>query len=222
MLAGLVAAIGCSSSNQSGEPAPKAEPVARETSAGEGAADRVAAPAVTGLGKAPAFTLPDQDGKPVSLASFAGKTVVLEWFNPGCPFVRYAHGEGPLADQAKRVTERGVVWLAINSSAPGKEGHGVADNVEAATRWGMAHPILFDEDGAVGRQYGAKTTPHMYVIDPQGNLVYRGAIDNAPMGNLDGDTAVNFVDEALAALTAGRPVATPERKSYGCSVKYAN
>jgi peroxiredoxin len=135
---------------------------------------------------APGFSLPDLDGKTVSLADFAGKTVVLEWFNPDCPFVKYAHTEGPLAAMAVEQSEAGVVWLAINSGAPGKQGAGVERNREAAAEWKMSHPILLDEDGKVGHAYGATTTPHMFVIDGAGKLVYAGGLDNAPLGRVDG------------------------------------
>ncbi len=171
---------------------------------------------------APAFTLTDTDGKTVKLADYAGKTVVLEWFNPDCPFVKYAHGDGPLKDQAARWAKKGVVWLAINSGAPGKQGAGKDRNVEARKEYGMAYPVLLDENGATGKAYGAKTTPHMYVIDGKGNLVYIGALDNAPLGRVDGDTLVNYVDQALDAVLAGKKVATPQTKSYGCSVKYGS
>lgn len=171
--------------------------------------------------KAPAFTLPDLQGNKVSLADFAGKTVVLEWFNPGCPFVKYAHAEGPLKDAAAKAAAQGVVWLAINSGAPGKQGHGVETNQQAAKSWAMAHPVLLDEDGKVGRAYGAKTTPHMYVIDGAGTLVYAGGLDNAPMGKPEGGPLRSFLDAALADLAAGRPLATPSAPPYGCSVKYA-
>jgi Redoxin len=148
--------------------------------------------------------------------------VVLEWFNPECPFVKKNHGEGPLKDMAKKASEKGVVWLAVNSSAPGKQGHGAAVNREGKQRFGLSHPVLLDESGEVGRLYGATNTPHMYVVDPAGTLVYRGAIDNAPDGDPRGDHFVNYVDAALADLAAGKPVANPEVKAYGCSVKYAN
>jgi len=168
---------------------------------------------------APAFTLTDLHGAEVSLADFTGKTVVLEWFNPGCPFVKYAHGEGPLASQAAKTVSDEVVWLAVNSGAPGKEGHGLKTNRDAAAEWNMSHPVLIDEDGAVGRLYGAVTTPHMYVIDPTGTLVYRGALDNRPLGK-GGGTTNNFVALALADLAASQPVGTSDTKPYGCSVKY--
>ncbi|MBX2796079.1 MAG: redoxin domain-containing protein [Myxococcales bacterium] len=170
---------------------------------------------------APAFTLTDLSGTSHSLSDLRGSTVVLEWFNPGCPYVKYAHGEGPLEDQASRVQGDGIKWLAINSGAPGKQGHGVEANTAAKAAWSMEHPVLVDEDGAVGRAYGAITTPQMYVIDPEGTLVYKGAIDNKPMGKGRGTTK-NFVDLALASLAAGTAVETADTKPYGCSVKYAN
>jgi peroxiredoxin len=177
------------------------------------------------LGKpAPDFALKDLDGKEVRLSSFKGKTVVLEWFNPGCPFVRNAHTKGSLKDTAKRTGANGVVWLAINSAAPGKQGHGADANREAAKTYAMAHPILMDESGDVGRQYGATNTPHMMVVDDKGTLVYRGAIDNSPDGEGQSPTGgklVNYVDATLGDIGAARPVSTPETKAYGCSVKYA-
>ena len=129
---------------------------------------------------APDFTLPDLDGKPVKLSDHRGKTVVLEWFNPQCPFVRMSHTKGSLVDAAARHAKDGVVWLAINSNAPGKQGNAPDVNRQAKTAFGMQHPLLRDEAGAVGRQYGATHTPHMFVIDPSGTLVYAGAIDNSP------------------------------------------
>lgn len=135
---------------------------------------------------APTFSLPDLDGKQVSLADFAGKTVVLEWFNPDCPFVKYAHDGGPLATLAKQQGEAGIVWLAINSGAAGKQGHGAERNREAKQEWKLEHPILLDEDGSVGHSYGATNTPQMFVIDGEGKLVYAGALDNAPLGEVQG------------------------------------
>ena len=177
-------------------------------------------PATAELGKpAPAFSLPDLTGDQVALADFAGKTVVLEWFNPGCPFVQYAHGEGPLSDLAARTVSDQVVWLAINSGAPGKQGHGVQANQEAAATWSMSHPILVDEDGTVGRAYGAKTTPQMFVIDAEGAVVYMGALDNAPFGKVEG-TRQAYVEQALGQLAAGQPITVGSTKPYGCSVKY--
>jgi len=174
---------------------------------------------------APDFTLPDLDGKPVRLGDFRGKTVVLEWFNPECPFVRASHTKGSLVDTAVRVTREGVVWLAINSGAPGKQGHGAAKNREGMTRFSLSHPILLDESGAVGKLYGAARTPHMYVVNAEGKLVYRGAIDNSPDGEAEsptGGTLVRYVESALAALKDGKSPSVSETEAYGCSVKYSN
>lgn len=184
------------------------------------------APASPVVGKpAPAFTLHDLDGKEVSLASFAGKTVVLEWFNPGCPFVKASHTVGSLKEEAKKQTANGVVWLAINSGAPGKQGNDLEANKEAVKTFGLEHPVLRDEDGKVGHAYGATNTPNLFVIDKTGTVVYAGAIDNSPDGEgqspADG-TLVNYVDAALADLAAGRPVQTPVTKPYGCGVKYGS
>jgi peroxiredoxin len=176
------------------------------------------------IGKpAPDFTLTDIDGKQVSLSSFKGKTVVLEWFNPGCPFVKRNHTEGPLKDMAKNETAKGTVWLSINSGAPGKQGAGKDESVKGREKYGMTNPILLDENGAVGRAYGAKSTPTMFVIDKTGALVYRGAIDNAPDGDPRGsDKVENYVTNALSDLAAGKPVQKPETESYGCGVKYGS
>jgi peroxiredoxin len=185
------------------------------------AASWAQAPTTAELGKtAPDFTLPALDGSSVSLAALRGKTVVLEWFNPGCPYVKQAHGAGgKLATLASEQPDN-VVWLAINSGAPGKQGHGKDTNLAAAKEWSMKHPILLDESGAVGKAYGAMTTPHVYVIDAKGTLVYRGGLDNAPLGKLEGTSYQNHLSAALADLQAGKPVAVPETKPYGCSVKY--
>ena len=175
--------------------------------------------------KAPDFELSDLDGKPVKLSSFLGKTVVLEWFNPECPFVKNSHTKGSLVGTAEKHQKQGVVWLAINSGAPGKQGTGAEKNQSAKASFGFTHPVLLDESGAVGKAYDAKRTPHLYVIDPKGVLVYRGAIDNSPDGegeSPEGGKLVNHVDAALADLAAGRPVAKPETEAYGCSVKYGS
>lgn len=175
------------------------------------------------LGKAaPDFTLKDLDGKPHKLSDYKGKTVILEWYNPDCPFVVKQHNEGPLKTMAKDVAANGVVWLAINSGAPGKQGAGLERNKTSLTEYGIAHPILLDEDGKVGKAYKARNTPHMYVIKPDGTLAYMGAIDNAPMGKVPESGLVNHVADALADLAANRPVKVPETKAYGCSVKYAD
>ncbi len=211
------------------EPAPKEEPKAEEAKAeatAEAAAgDSKEAPTTAAVGEAaPEFSLKNLDGEDVSLASFEGKTVVLEWFNPDCPFVKYSHSEGPLKELAETAAEKkeGLVWLAINSGAPGKQGHGVERNKKAMEEYGMSYDILVDEDGAVGKAYGAKTTPHMYVISPEGTLEYAGALDNAPMGKVKGDSFTNYVTMALDKLAQGEKVDPRETKPYGCSVKYGS
>jgi peroxiredoxin len=178
------------------------------------------------IGKpAPDFTLSDLDGHPVHLADRRGSVVVLEWFNPLCPFVNKAHTKGSLKGTATRRAATGVVWLAIDSSAPGKQGYEPETIRAAAARFGLAHPILRDETGAVGRAYGATNTPHMFVIDKSGTLVYSGAIDNSPDAEGEspqGGSLVNYVDAAIDDLAAGRPVRTPRTKAYGCGVKYGS
>ncbi len=174
---------------------------------------------------APDFTLPDLDGKTHRLSDLKGRIVVLEWFNPGCPYVVNSHTRGSLVDAAARRSKDGVVWLAVNSGAPGKQGHGGEVNREAAKTWSMPSPILVDESGAVGKAYGATNTPHMFVIAKDGRLAYKGAIDNSPDGERgapQGGVLVEYVTAAVEDLAAGRPVRTPETKPYGCSVKYAN
>jgi peroxiredoxin len=175
------------------------------------------------LGKpAPDFELVDLDGKTVKLSDHAGKIVVLEWFNPDCPFVKRNHEQGTLKGLAKRVRDQGVVFIAINSGAPGKQGHGRDANVAGRDRYGIDYPILLDESGKVGKAYGAKATPHMYVVDAKGVLVYAGAIDNAPDGDPDDGKLVDHVSQAIEDLSAGRAVAVPETKAYGCGVKYGS
>jgi hypothetical protein len=204
---------------------PQASPDAPEKKAeaeAEAPAANGATPAVTAvIGRpAPDFTLNDLDGKAHTLSQYKGKTVVLEWFNPGCPFVDYAHGEGPLKDMAAKETAQGVVWLSINSGAPGKQGAGVEANREGVTKFGMSNPVLLDEDGTVGHTYGAEKTPHMFVVNAEGTLVYRGGLDNAAMGEPGEGDVIPYVTNALAELRAGKPVGTAETEPYGCTVKY--
>lgn len=174
---------------------------------------------------APDFALKDLTGKEIRLSSYKGKVIVLEWFNPGCPFVKASHSVGSLVDTARRATKDGVVWLAINSGAPGKQGNELAMNADAARTWSLSHPILRDESGAVGKSYGATNTPNMFVIDKSFAVVYAGAIDNSPDGEAkspQGGKLVNYVDAALGDLAAGRPVQTAVTKPYGCGVKYGS
>lgn len=178
------------------------------------------------IGKpAPDFTLADLDGKEVKLAAYKGKVVVLEWFNPGCPFVKRSHTVGSLVGTAQRHMKDGVVWLGINSGAPGKQGGESKMNAEAAKTWSIPNPILRDETGKVGKAYGATNTPNMFVIDKAGTVVYAGAIDNSPDGegkSPQGGTLVNYVDAALGDVAAGRPVKTAVTRPYGCTVKYGS
>jgi peroxiredoxin len=174
---------------------------------------------------APDFTLQDLDGKSVSLSQFRGKLVVLEWFNPGCPFVRASHTLGSLKGLAEKHAGEGVVWLAINSGGQGKQGNGLDANREGVAEFGLHHPVLVDESGKVGQLYGAERTPHMFVISPEGVLVYRGAIDNSPDGEGQspaGGKLVNYVDGAISAVQTGAKVSPAETKPYGCGVKYQN
>jgi peroxiredoxin len=165
---------------------------------------------------APDFQLPDLDGREVSLAAFRGKTVVLEWMNPNCPFSRRHSAAKTMTSTAAKHSE--VVWLAINST---REDHGdflpAGEYKRFNAEHGISYPVLYDTSGAVGRAYGASTTPHLYVVDPQGKIAYMGAIDDAPRG---GEASVNYVDAALAALAAGKRPEPASTKPYGCSVKY--
>jgi hypothetical protein len=188
--------------------------------------DAVAAAAAAKVGEpAPAFTLTDSTGKPRSLAEFAGKTVVLEWTNHECPFVRKHYGAENMQGQQRKATADGVVWLSVNSSAPGNQGHVDGAGAEAirAKAGASQTAYLLDPQGSVGRAYGAMTTPHMYVIDPAGVLRYAGAIDSiASADTADIAQATQYVPQALAQLAAGQPVSAPVTRPYGCSVKYAN
>jgi peroxiredoxin len=173
---------------------------------------------------APDFTLSDTAGKPVKLSQYKGKPVVLEWNNPGCPFVR-KHYQGNMQALQKAFTAQGVVWLAVNSTR-----NDSADHLSPAqlARWmaeQKANPTatLMDEDGTVGMAYVARVTPHMYVVNPQGVLVYAGAIDSIPSARVaDIEKATNFVRQGLNELLAGKPVSNPTSQAYGCSIKYKN
>ena len=171
---------------------------------------------------APNFTLPDASGKPVTLAGFQGKTVVLEWNNPGCPFVKKQYESGAMQKAQAEAARDGVVWLTINSGAPGKQGHMDAEEAREFLAEAKARPAayLLDPEGKVGRTYGARTTPHMYVINGAGTLVYAGAIDNTE-GSDNPDIKVrNHVLAALAEMKAGKPVSVASSRPFGCSVKY--
>jgi peroxiredoxin len=167
--------------------------------------------------KAADFTLINYDGNEISMSDYEGKIVVLEWFNYECPFVRYHYEDAnTMTDLADKYKEKDVVWLAINSTKHLK----VEKNENYAKKYNVIHPILDDRSGEVGKAYGAKTTPHMFIIDTEGKILYNGAIDDSPLGRKKEDVT-NYVDKALAELTTDKEISTPRTKPYGCSVKYA-
>jgi len=181
-----------------------------------------AAPARVGE-PAPAFSAPDIAGKIVRLGDYAGKTVVLEWTNDGCPFVGKHYDSGNMQGLQQKYTAAGVVWLTIASSAPGEQGYVTPAEAKAdLARWRAAPTdFLLDPDGTVGRLYDARATPQMVVIDRTGRLVYMGAIDDTPSTRLaDVKTAHNYVAAALDAVATGQPVAVASTRAYGCSIKY--
>lgn len=177
------------------------------------------------VGKAaPAFTLTDTHGTAHSLSSFKGEVVVLEWINHGCPFVVKHYDSGNMQKTQKAAAADGVVWLSVCSSAPGKQGHMSAEewNKTTAAKGAAPTAVLIDADGKVGKLYHATNTPQLFVINAAGVVVYSGAIDSIASANAeDVPKAQNHVLAALADLKAGRPVAKPVTKPYGCSVKYA-
>jgi AhpC/TSA family len=174
---------------------------------------------------APNFTLIDSKGNSVSLADFKGKTVVLEWTNHECPYVRKHYGGNNMQGLQKKWTAQGVVWLTLVSSHPGAQGfvHGLEANKLTEERGAVPTAVLLDPQGGVGRSYGAQVTPHMYVITGEGALVYMGGIDDKPSTRLeDLKTAKNFVDAALSEVVAGKAVSVKTSRPYGCTIKYAS
>lgn len=174
---------------------------------------------------APAFSAVDTSGKTVSLADFKGRTVVLEWVNPGCPYVKKHYDSANMPATQKTTVAQGAVWLAINSTHTGASDYMAPAALAGwmTDKGGAPTATLMDADGKVGRAYGARTTPHMYVIDPKGTLAYVGAIDSKPTANpADIKTATNYVNQAVAEVVAGRKVSQPVTQAYGCSVKYSD
>lgn len=172
---------------------------------------------------APAFSVKDQAGKNQTLADYKGKWVVLEWYNEQCPYVKKHYGSKNMQNLQKTYTEKGVAWLTISTSAKGKEGYVDPKKAKAlyASAGMSSTALLLDSDGAMGNTYGALTTPHMFVINPEGTVVYAGAIDNndsADPKTIQG--AKNYVAAALDAGMGGNPIETKNSKPYGCSVKY--
>ena len=181
-----------------------------------------AANAVVGS-PAPNFSAKDIEGKTQTLDAWRGRVVVLEWVNPECPFVRKHYGSGNMQRLQRKWIGQGVAWLSVNSSAVGKQGHLTPATAKAFLAAQHAAPtqLLLDPDGVVGRLYGAKTTPHLFIIDQHGVLVYAGAIDDQPSTNpADIEGATNYADNALGEVLANKPVSISETRSYGCSVKY--
>jgi peroxiredoxin len=184
-----------------------------------------AAQAVRVGAAAPDFTATDTNGKTEALDQFKGKYVVLEWHNQGCPYTAKHYTSGNMQALQKEWTAKGVVWFTVISSAPGQQGYMTASAENAYVKKVGAGPtaILLDSQGKVGHLYDAKTTPQMVVIDPAGKMIYDGAIDDKPTTDVsDVKSAKNYVSDALTEAMAGRPVATPYTRPYGCSVKYAD
>ena len=173
---------------------------------------------------APAFKAVDTGGQPVQLGDYRGKYVVLEWVNPGCPYVR-KHYSGNMQTTQKEAVAKGVVWFSVSSTAADAYDYKAPADLAAWLKGQNAASTatLMDDKGLIGRAYGAKTTPHMYVIDPGGVLIYAGAIDDKPTSRVaDIQGATNYVKQALSEAMAGRPVSVATTRAYGCSVKYSS
>ncbi len=229
MIAGLlaagavaIAATAFASETASTEKKMTAAEAERSPAAAAAMAAEAASPQIGA--KAPDFTLTDTDGKQHTLSDYtkAGKVVVIEWFNPDCPFIKKHHvkNNSMMNLYTEQQKLKNVVWLAINSGAAGKQGAGLERNKAAKAEYKIDYPILMDESGAVGKMYGAKTTPHMFVIAPDGNLIYKGAFDSDKSPETMGETL--YVRAAVEQFAKGGKIEPAETASYGCSVKYAN
>lgn len=189
------------------------------------AAESSAAPAFATIGEAaPSFTLPASNGKNVSLDDYKGKWVVLEWWNNGCPYVKY-HYQGNMQKLQKEFTDDGAIWLSICSSAQGQQGYVTAEeaNKLMESLKGSPTAVLLNPEGDVGKKYAAKTTPQMFLISPKGELMYDGAIDNAPNGRVPaGEKLVNYIKQAYEEAKSGKEVSVKKTRPYGCNVKYKN
>jgi hypothetical protein len=186
-----------------------------------GAASAQAAPSVGQ--PAPDFTLSDTAGKPVKLSDFRGKHVVLEWTNPGCPYVKKHYDSGNMPATQKEAVAKGVVWLSINSTEKASYEYLPPAKLAAWQKERSAQPtaLLLDEEGIAGKAYGARTTPHMYIVSPEGRLIYAGGIDSIASSNPDDvKKAVNYVRQGLGEALAGKPISQATTRPYGCSVKY--
>ena len=174
---------------------------------------------------APGFTATDTNGKVHKLSEYQGRFVVLEWTNRGCPYTQKHYNTGNMQRLQREWTSRGVVWLTVISSAPGKQGYATASEENAYLKQANAAPtaVLLDPAGTLGHLYDAKTTPHIFIINPKGALIYNGAIDDRPTTDVsDVNGAKNYVSIALEEAISGKPVSNPTSRPYGCSVKYAD
>src|SRR5688572_15423932 len=184
----------------------------------------VSAQAAPAVGQsAPDFTLKDPSGKTVKLSDFRGKHVVLEWTNPGCPYVRKHYNSGNMPATQKEAVDKGVVWLSINSTGKSSIDYMEPAKLVAWQKERQSQPtaMLLDEEGTTGKAYGARTTPHMYIVNPQGQLIYAGGIDSIASSNPDDiKKAVNYVSQGLNEALAGKPLSASTTRPYGCSIKY--
>ena len=172
---------------------------------------------------APDFTLKDASGKTVKLSDFRGRHVVLEWTNPGCPFVRKHYNSGNMPATQKEAMDKGVVWLAVNSTEKASSDYLEPGKLVAWMKERQSAPsaMLMDEEGTAGKAYGARTTPHMYIVDPQGRLIYAGGIDSIPSARADDiRKATNYVRQGLGEALAGKAVSAATTQPYGCTIKY--
>ncbi|MFN0241519.1 MAG: redoxin domain-containing protein [Planctomycetota bacterium] len=211
------------SATQAARSTTAAAPRALASEAAEGAPSVPFESRPVALGQpAPDFTLKDTAGREVELASFQGKIVVLEWYSTTCPYSVFAHDQGPLRDLPDEVGRKGGVWLSISSKLPNERGGTAQEQEEFARRYGLRAPLLVDAEQTVARAYEAKTTPHLFVINAKGVLVYRGALDNAPLGRVkDGELRTNYIHEALNELRSGVALTRNESEPYGCAIKLA-
>ena len=198
----------------------------RATTLAAGLVGATAAFAQAAVGQpAPAFSATDAAGKPVALADFKGKHVVLEWVNPGCPYVQKHYNSGNMPATQKAAVAKGAVWLTISSTARDSSDYRPPAELASWIRGKQGAPTatVMDEDGRIGRAYGARVTPHMYIVDPQGKLVYAGAIDSKASANpADIATATNYITQGIGEVASGKPLSHATTRAYGCSIKYAS
>jgi peroxiredoxin len=220
IIATMLLTIGCSGTPSKVNAPPSAPPETKRSAPATPGED--AAPTVAEVGQpAPDFTLTTYEGETVRLSDLRGKVVVLEWFNPQCPFVKYVYEESTMAKTIQNATDKGVVWIGINSGAPGRQGHGSEVNLTAKKRWGLKHAIAPDPEGNVGRAYNASRTPEIFVITADGILAYAGAYDTSRGATPEPNTPyTHYTKEAIDAVLAGQTPDPATTKAWGCTVKY--